>query len=79
MIRNINRLFVQLSKVGENDPTRNYFDQDLDALIDNKSFFKDFIKNKQKAFEKHVKRSRNNDFKAGIALDYLYYKLHFIS
>ena len=41
MIRNINRLFVQSSKVGENDPAINYFDQDLDALIDNKPFFED--------------------------------------
>ena len=32
MFRNINRLFVQSFKVGENDPTRNYFFKALHTL-----------------------------------------------
>ena len=46
--RNINRLFAQLFKGGNNDPTRNYFDKyympqveikDFNARINSKSFF----------------------------------------
>ena len=61
--RNINRLFVQSFKVGENDPTRNYFfkyyiplvwSKDFNALIDNKPYFGQRVKNKQESDEKLV-------------------------
>ena len=59
MFRNINRLFVLLVKNGNNDPTRNYFDKyymllveikDFNALIDNRPFFDQPVKNKQEAY-----------------------------
>ena len=60
--RNINRLLFFLSfKNGDNDPTWNSFNKyyiplveikDFNALIYNKSFFDQPIKNKQEAFEK---------------------------
>ena len=52
--RNINRLFVLSLKNGNDDPTRNYFDEDyvplveikdFNALIDNKPFFDQPVKN----------------------------------
>ena len=57
--RNINRLFVQSSKFGGNDPARDSLDKyfmplrdtkDFNVLINNKPFFKQLIKNK-----KHIK------------------------
>ena len=51
--RNINRLFVQSSKFGGNDPTRDSLDKyfmpltdtkDFNVLINNKPFFKQRIK-----------------------------------
>ena len=60
---NINRLFVLLFKYGDNDPTRTTFDnyymplvkiQDVNALINNKPFIDQIIKNKQEAYEKLV-------------------------
>ena len=60
---NINRLFVLLFKYGDNDPTRNTFDnyymplvkiQDINALINNKPFIDQIIKNKQEAYENFV-------------------------
>ena len=58
---NINRLFVLSFKNGDNDPIRNHFDRyymsivaikHFIALINNKPFFDQPIKNKQEAFEK---------------------------
>ena len=58
---NINRLFVLLFKYGDNDPTRTTFDnyymplvkiQDVNALINNKAFIDQIIKNKQEEYEK---------------------------
>ena len=60
---NINRLFVLLFKYGDNDSTRTTFDnyymplvkiQDVNALINNKPFIDQIIKNKQEAYEKLV-------------------------
>ena len=82
-IRNINRLFVLLSKAVENDLMRNsivkYYIplaeiKDLNVLIVNKLFFKQLAKNKQEAYEKPVKMSRINDYITRNLLDY-YYKL----
>ena len=61
-IGNINRLFLVLFKNANNDPTRYSFDKyymslveikDFNALIDNKSFFDQPVKNKQ-AYEKPI-------------------------
>ena len=64
--RNINRLFIQSFKVSEKDPTRNSFFKyyivkikDFDALIENKPFFDQPIKNKQETYDKLVEMLRN--------------------
>ena len=66
--RNINRLFILSFK--NNDPIRNSFDKyymllveikDFNALIDNKPFFGKPVKNKQKAYEKHIEMSKNDE------------------
>ena len=58
--RNINRLPVRSFKNGDNDPTGNSFDKyymllvvikDFNALIDNKQFFDQLIKDKQESSE----------------------------
>ena len=64
--RNINRLFVVSSKNGNNDPTRNYFN--------NKLIFDQPVKNKQEAYEKLVEMSRNDNYTTGNLLDYLYHQ-----
>ena len=67
--KNINRLFVLSFKNDNDDPARNSFDKyyillveikDFNALIDNKQFFDQPVKNKQEAYEKLVEMSRNN-------------------
>ena len=61
--RHINRLLVLSLK---NDPIRDSFDRyymplieinDFDALIDNKPFFDQPVKNKQEAYEKFIEIS----------------------
>ena len=68
---NMNGLFVQSFKVGDNDPTRDYFVKyymllveikDFNALIRNKPFFDQTVNNKQEAYEKAVEISRNDDY-----------------
>ena len=70
-------------KNGNNDPT---FDKyymalveikDLNALIENKPFFDQSVKNKQEAYEKLSEMSRNDDHSAGNLLDYLYYQKYY--
>ena len=85
--RNISRFFVLSFKNGD-DPTRNYFGKyytplveikDFNALIDKKPFFDQPVKNKQKAYEKLIEVSSNDNYTTGNLLDYLhhqnYYKL----
>ena len=69
------------------DPTRNSFDEyymslveikDFNALIDNKPFFEESVKNKQKAYEKLIEMPRNNDYTTGNLLDYLYHQKYYI-
>ena len=76
----INRLFVLSFKNSNDDPTRNSFDQyymplveikDFKALINNKLFFDQPVKNKQEAYKKLIEMSRNDDCTAGNVLDYL--------
>ena len=81
-------MFVLSFKNGDNDPIRNHFDRyymsivvikHFIALINNKPFYDQPIKNKQEAFEKLIETSRNHDYKTWNVLDYLhhqnYYKL----
>ena len=76
---NINRLPVISFKNSDDNPARNSFDgdymplveiKDFNALIGNKPFFHQPVKNKQKANEKLVEMSRNNDYTTGNLLDY---------
>ena len=48
--------------------------KDCNALIDNKLFFHQPVKNKQEACETLVEMSRNNDYATGNLLDYLYHQ-----
>ena len=84
--RNINRLFVLSFKNGDDDPTRNSFDEhymplieikDFHALIDKKPFFDQPVKNKQEMYEKLVEMWRNNDYTTGNVLDYSYHQNYF--
>ena len=66
-------------------PTRNSFDEyymplveikDFNALINNKPFFDQPVKNKQEAYEKLNEMSRN-DYTTENLLDYLYYQKYY--
>ena len=66
--RNINRLFVLSLKNENDDPTRNYLDQyymplveikDFNALIDNKPFLHQPVKNKQEVSHPETRRRRD--------------------
>ena len=63
-------MLVLSLKNGEYDRTKNYFDKcymplveikDFNALTDNKPFFDQPVKNKQKEYEKLIEMSRNVD------------------
>ena len=64
-------MFALLFKNGNNDPTRDSFDQyyiplvgikDFKVLIDNKPFFDQPVKNKQEAYEKNIEISKNDNY-----------------
>ena len=80
--RNINGLFV-LSFKNDNDPVKGSFDKycmsleeikDFNALIDNKPFFDQPMKNKREAYEKPANMSRNYDYTIGNLSDYKYHQ-----
>ena len=48
--------------------------KDFNALIDNKPFFDQPVKNKQEAYEKLIEILNNDDYITGKLLDYLYYQ-----
>ena len=84
--KNINRLFVFSFKNGNNDPTRDSFDKyymplieikDFDALVDNKPFFDQPVKNKEEAYEKLIEMSRNQDYTTGNLSDYLHHQNYY--
>ena len=84
--RNINRLFVPSFKNGNNNSARNFFDKyymplvkvkNVNALIDNKSFFDQPIKNKEEAHEKLIEKSQNDDCTTENLLDYFYYQKYY--
>ena len=79
-------MFVLSFKNGDDDPTRNSFDEhymplieikDFHALIDKKPFFDQPVKNKQEMYEKLVEMWRNNDYTTGNLLDYSYHQNYY--
>ena len=65
--RNINRFFVLSFKKNDDDPKRYSFDQNymplvkinnFNALIDNKPFLDQSVKNKQEAYENFIGMSK---------------------
>ena len=86
VFRNTNRLFVLLLEASKNDPTRNSFARyymslveikDINALIDNKPFFDQPVKNKQEAYEYLVEMSRNDYYTTGNFSDYSYHQNYY--
>ena len=85
---NVNRLFVLSFQriAGENNTTKDYRDsfshyyvpnveiKDFNVLIDGKSFFDVAVKNEEKAYEKIIEMSNNNDYVTGNLLDFAYFK-----
>ena len=51
--------------------------KDFDVLIDNKPFFDQPAKNKQKVDKKFVEMSRNDEYPTGNLLDYLYHQKYY--
>ena len=51
--------------------------KDFNALIDNKLFFYQSVKNKQKLYEKCIEVSRNDDSVTGNLSDYLYQQKYY--
>ena len=51
--------------------------KDFNALIDNKPFFDQPVKNKQEGYEKLIEMSRNDDYTTGNLLDYLYHQNYY--
>ena len=51
--------------------------KNFNVLIDNKPFFDQPVKNKQEAYEKLVKMSRNDDYTKGSLLHYLYHQNYY--
>ena len=79
----VNILFVVYF---ENEEDRTYFSKyyvpkveikDFNVLIDGKSFFDVPVKNKEKAYEKIMNISKNNDCTTGNLLDYEYFSKHY--
>ena len=83
---NVNRLFVLSFQriAGENNAAKDYRDslsryyvpnvriKDFSVLIDGKSFFDLPIKNEEKACEKIIEMSNNNNYTTGNLLDFFY-------
>ena len=79
----VNRLLV-LSFENEEDRTSfsKYYTpkveiKDFNVLVDGKSFFDVPVKNKEKAYEKVIEISKNNDYTTGNLLDYEYFSKHY--
>ena len=73
-------MFVHSFKDGNNDPTKNSFDEyyiplkeikDFIALIDKT------VKNKQEAYEKRIEMSQNDDYTTGILSDLTYHQNYY--
>ena len=88
---NANRLFVLSFQrtSGENDTTKDYRDsfsryylpniriKGFTVLIDGKSFFDLPVKNEEKAYEKIIDMSNNNDYTTANLLDFAYFKRNY--
>ena len=48
--------------------------KDFNALINNKSFFDQPVKNKQEAYEKLIEMSRNDNYTTNNLLDFSYHQ-----
>ena len=84
--RNTKRLLVLSLKNGNDNPTRYSFDKcymslveikDFNALIYNKLFFEQLVKNKQEAYQKLIEMSRDDNYTAGNLFDYLYHQNYY--
>ena len=84
--RNINRLPVLLFKNYDNDPTKGFFDKyymalveikDFNALIANKPFFDQPVKNKQEVHEELIEISRNDNYIAENLLVFSYHQNYY--
>ena len=82
-ITSVNRLFIlsfERNIIGDNrDSFSDYYVpnveiKDFKVLIDGKSFFDVAVKNEEKASEKIIKMSNNNDYVTGNLLDFAYFK-----
>ena len=51
--------------------------KDFNALIDNKPFFDQPVKNKQEWYEKLIEMLRNDDYTTGNLLDYFYHQNYY--
>ena len=80
---NVNRLFVLPFPRNNNTDSRYSFSNyyvpkfkinDVNVLIDGKSFFDLSVKNEEEAYEKIIEMSKNNDYTTGNLLDHAYYK-----
>ena len=49
----------------------------FDASVENKAVFDQAVKNKQKAYEKVIEISRNDDYTTENLVDYLYHQNHY--
>ena len=79
-------MFVLSFKNGKNDPKRNSFVKcymslveikDFNAVINNKPFFDQPVKNKQEAYKKLIEMARNDDYTTENLLDYLYHQKYY--
>ena len=52
----------------------NYEIRDFNISVDGKSFFDFLIKNEEKAYDKIIEMSRNNDYTTGNLLHFAYFK-----
>ena len=76
-------MFVLLFKIGNNDPTWNYFYKyyiplveikDFNVLIDTKPSFDQPVKNKWETYEKLIEMSRNDGYTTGNLLNCLHHQ-----
>ena len=51
--------------------------KNFNALINNKSFFDQPVKNKQEVYQKPIEMSRNDDYTTGNLLDFLYHQNYY--
>ena len=82
----VNRLFVLSFPRNNNSDSRYSFSNyyvpkvkvnDVNVLIDGKSFFDLSVKNDEEAYEKIIDMSNNSDYTTGNLLNFAYYKKHY--